>query len=146
MFHFFKEKNREREITKDELEQAIAKFLEHNTRVTYTVLVNDDYTVNYNLLKPYLPAIPTNSFLITRETLEVFQNTEENKQFVKEIDSVQRAVDRYVVEKETFPIIEGDRDRKISSIKIRPYLGRELTRDLYISEKHYLVTSKPDLK
>lgn len=146
MFHFFKEKNREREITKDELEQAIAKFLEHNTRVTYTVLVNDDYTVNYNLLKPYLPAIPTNSFLITRETLEVFKNTEENKQFVKEIDSVQRAVDRYVVEKETFPTIEGDKDRKISSMKIRPYLGRELTCDLYISEKHYLVTSKPDLK
>ena len=52
----------EREITKDELEQAMAQFLETNANIVYTVLVNDDYTVNYDLLKPYLPAFPTNVF------------------------------------------------------------------------------------
>ena len=80
----------EREITKDELEQAMAQFLETNANIVYTVLVNEDYTVNYDLLKPYLPAFPTNDFLITKETLEVFEHTAENLSLVKEIDVVQK--------------------------------------------------------
>ena len=52
----FSELERRAEITKDELEQAMAQFLETNANIVYTVLVNDDYTVNYDLLKPYLPA------------------------------------------------------------------------------------------
>ncbi|MFD0771409.1 DUF3939 domain-containing protein [Bacillus sp. CGMCC 1.60114] len=144
MFRFFKKGKEEREITQDELELAMAKFLETNANVVYTVLVNDDYTVNYDLLKPYLPAFPTNAFIITKETLEVFENTQENLALVKEIDDVQRAVDQYVTEKESFPIVEGNKNRLICSIKLGPYLKRALDRDLYISEKHYLVTSKPD--
>lgn len=144
MFRFFKKGKEEREITQDELELAMAKFLETNANVVYTVLVNDDYTVNYDLLKPYLPAFPTNVFIITKETLEVFENTQENLALVKEIDDVQRAVDQYVTEKEAFPIVEGNENRLICSIKLGPYLKRTLERDLYVSEKHYLVTSKPD--
>ena len=124
----------------------MAKFLEKNANIVYTVLVNDDYTVNYDLLKPYLPAFPTNHFLITKETLEVFEHTEENLNLVKEIDIVQKAVDQYVTEKEMFPIVEGSEDRLICGMKLGPYLDRILKRDLYISEKHYLVSSKPDRK
>ena len=69
MFRFFKTGKEERKITKDELEQAMAKFLETNANIVYTVLVNDDYTVNYDLLKPYLPAFPTNLFLLRRKRL-----------------------------------------------------------------------------
>lgn len=144
MFRFFTKGKEEREITKDELELAMAKFLEANANVVYTVLVNDDYTVNYDLLKPYLPAFPTNTFIITKETLEVFENTQENLDLVKEIDDVQRAVDQYVTDKEVFPIVEGNENRLICSIKLGPYLKRKLERNLYVSEKHYLVTSKPD--
>ncbi|EMA6343142.1 DUF3939 domain-containing protein [Bacillus cytotoxicus] len=146
MFRFFKSGKEERPITKDELEQAMAKFLETNTNIVYTVLVNDDYTVNYDLLKPYLQAFPTNKFLITKETLEVFEHTDENLELVKEIDLVQKAVDQYVTEKETFPIVEDNEERLICGIKLAPYLDRILKRDLYISEKHYLVSSKPDKK
>ncbi|BBB72191.1 TPA: DUF3939 domain-containing protein [Bacillus anthracis] len=146
MFRFFKTGKEEREITKDELEQAMAQFLEKNANIVYTVLVNDDYTVNYDLLKPYLPAFPTNIFLITKETLEVFEHTEENLNLVKEIDIVQKAVDQYVTEKEMFPIVEGSEDRLICGMKLGPYLDRILKRDLYISEKYYLVSSKPDRK
>ena len=77
---------------------------EKNANIVYTVLVNDDYTVNYDLLKPYLPAFPTNIFLITKETLEVFEHTEENLNLVKEIDIVQKAVDQYVTEKKCFQL------------------------------------------
>ncbi|MGR5980002.1 DUF3939 domain-containing protein [Bacillus cereus] len=146
MFRFFRTGKEEREITKDELEQAMAQFLETNANIVYTVLVNDDYTVNYDLLKPYLPAFPTNDFLITKETLEVFEHTAENLNLVKEIDVVQKAVDQYVTEKEMFPIVEGSEDRLICGMKLGPYLNRSLKRDLYISEKHYLVSSKPDRK
>ncbi|WP_028399995.1 DUF3939 domain-containing protein [Ectobacillus panaciterrae] len=144
MFRFFKEGKEERDITKEELELAMAKFLEQNTNVAYTVLVNEDYTVNYKMLKPYLPALPTNTYLITKETLEVFANIDDNLELVKEIDAAQRAVDQYVMEKETFPTVEGAEEKKICAMKLRPYLKRELEYDLYISEKHYLVTSKPD--
>ncbi|WP_243521748.1 DUF3939 domain-containing protein [Bacillus pseudomycoides] len=144
MFRFFKSGKEERQITKDELEQAMARFLEKNANIVYTVLVNEDYTVNYDLLKPYLPAFPTNTFIITKETLEVFEHTEENLELVKEIDIVQRAVDQYVTEKEMFPIVEKDEDRLICGMKLAPYLERILKRKLYISEKHYLVSSKPD--
>ncbi|MGN4444112.1 DUF3939 domain-containing protein [Bacillus cereus group sp. MYBK79-1] len=146
MFRFFRTGKEEREITKDELEQAMAKFLETNANIVYTVLVNDDYTVNYDLLKPYLSVFPTNSFLITKETLEVFEHTEENLNLVKEIDIVQKAVDLYVTEKEMFPIVEGSEERLICGMKLGPYLNRILKRNLYISEKHYLVSSKPDRK
>ncbi|MGH0947020.1 DUF3939 domain-containing protein [Bacillus mycoides] len=140
MFRFFRTGKEDREITKDELEQAMAKFLETNANIVYTVLVNDD------LLKPYLPAFPTNFFLITKETLEVFEHTEENLNLVKEIDIVQKAVDQYVTEKEMFPIVEDSEDRLICGVKLGPYLNRILKRNLYISEKHYLVSSKPDKK
>ena len=59
--------------------------------------------MNYDLLKPYLPAFPTNHFL-TKETLEVFEHTEENLNLVKEIDIVQKAVDQYVTEKKCFQL------------------------------------------
>jgi hypothetical protein len=144
MFRFFKEGKEERAITKDELELAMAKFLEHNTNIAYTVLVNDDYTVNYKMLKPYLLALPTNKFLITKETLEVFEYVDENRELVQEIDAVQRAVDQYVMEKEMFPVVEGNEDKKICAMKLLPYLKRKLEKDLYIYEKHYLVTSKPE--
>lgn len=39
MFRFFKTGKEEREITKDELEQAMAQFLEKNANIVYTVLV-----------------------------------------------------------------------------------------------------------
>ena len=45
-----------------------------------------------------------------------------------------------------FPIVEGSEDRLICGMKLGPYLDRILKRDLYISEKHYLVSSKPDRK
>ena len=45
-----------------------------------------------------------------------------------------------------FPIVEGSEDRLICGMKLGPYLDRKLKRDLYISEKHYLVSSKPDRK
>ena len=45
-----------------------------------------------------------------------------------------------------FPIVEGSEDRLICGMKLGPYLNRSLKRDLYISEKHYLVSSKPDRK
>lgn len=146
MFRFVKNGREEREITKDELELGMAKFLEANENILYTVLVNDDYTVNYDLLKPFLPAFPTNVFIITKETLEVFENTEENLELVKEIDEVQRAVDQYVTEKEQFPVVESDENHVICPIKLAPYLGRNLKRKLYISEKHYLVSSQPEKK
>lgn len=146
MFRFVKNGKEERKITKDELELGMAKFLEMNENIVYTVLVNDDYTVNYDLLQPFLPAFPTNSFIITKETLEVFENTEENLELVKEIDEVQKAVDQYVTEKEQFPIVEGEDHYIICPIKIAPYLNRNLKRKLYISEKHYLVSSQPKTK
>ena len=112
----------------------MAQFLETNANIVYTVLVNDDYTVNYDLLKPYLPAFPTNVFLITKETLEVFEHTAENLNLVKEIDVVQKAVDQYVTEKEMFPIVEGSEDRLICGMKLGPYLTRSL-KETYIFQK-----------
>lgn len=144
VFRFVKKGKEERMVTKDELELGIAKFLEMNENIVYTVLVNDDYTVNYDLLKPFLPAFPTNSFIITKETLEVFEDTKENLELVKEIDEVQKAVDQYVTEKERFPIVEGETNYMISSTKLAPYLNKPLKHKLYISEKHYLVSSQPE--
>ncbi|MCP8968878.1 DUF3939 domain-containing protein [Ectobacillus ponti] len=146
MFRFFKEGKGKREITQQELEIAIAAFLEQHPNIAYTVLVNEDYTVNFKLLKPYLPAVPLNQFLITRETLEVFPDTPEYRELIQEIDAVQKAVDQYVMDKETFPVVESDEYHRICPMKLLPYLRRQLERELYISEKHYLVSSRPDHK
>ena len=55
MFRFSKLEKKSVKLRKM-VEQAMAQFLEKNANIVYTVLVNDDYTVNYDLLKPYLPA------------------------------------------------------------------------------------------
>ena len=65
---------------------------------------------------------------------------------MKEIDVVQKAVDRYVTEKEMFPIVEGSEDRLICGMKLGPYLTRSLKKRLIYFRKHYLVSSKPDRK
>ena len=44
-----------------------------------------------------------------------------------------------------FPIVEGSEDRLICGMKLT-LLRSYIKRDLYISEKHYLVSSKPDRK
>ena len=45
-----------------------------------------------------------------------------------------------------FPIVEGSEDRLICGMKLGPYLNRSLKETYIFSEKHYLVSSKPDRK
>ena len=45
-----------------------------------------------------------------------------------------------------FPIVEGSEDKPHMRNETRSLLRWYIKRDLYISEKHYLVSSKPDRK
>src|SRR5699024_7179380 len=91
-----------KDISKYEVECAISQFLQQNNKVSYRVLINDDYTINYQLLRPFLKCVPNNSFLMTKQTFEILEDTLENKELVQLLDDVQLAVDKYILEKEKF--------------------------------------------
>lgn len=59
-----------------------------NVNIVYIVLVNEDYIVNYDLLKLYLFVFLINDFFIMKEMFEVFEYIVENLSLVKEIDVV----------------------------------------------------------
>jgi hypothetical protein len=74
----------------------------------------------------------------TKETFEVFDNSE----MPKMIDTVQRAVDHFIQEKNVLPVADGDPSLKISYFLIKEYLYEQPDTPLYINPKDKMVTHR----
>ncbi len=110
--------------------------------VPLSVIINEDLTLDYELLAPYLHGIPTKVFYMSRETYELFE--EEDYQLAKDIDTVQAAVDAYMKQTEDLPIILNDPYKRINYYKLEKLnlLPYRPNREFYMTNEEFMITYK----
>jgi hypothetical protein len=104
--------------------------------ISMRTFINDDHSIDFSLLKPFLKGIPKQTFYMSKETFEIF----EEQELAEDIDRVQRAVDQYIYEKEKMPIVVGDPERKLSYFLIKDYLRQQPNTSLYLDVNDNMVT------
>lgn len=136
------------DITKEDVVKAVRKFSDNLPKGTFrTILVNEDFTIDFRQLRPYLPRAPKQKFYMSKETYEIFE--EHEKDIPPLMDKVQRAVDAYVKEHKEYPILPYDHLHRVNGyLLVQEKLLDELpTIDFYITNYDGLVTHvKPKTK
>lgn len=128
-------------VSIERLRKAIHLYADQLPKgVPLQIIINEDRTINYSLLAPFLKAIPKDNYYMSRETYEIFEEKEKHLAF--ELDVIQVAVDNYIRHEKELPIIEGDPYRKVSFYKLEKLglLDQRPNRDYFISRDEHLVT------
>ncbi|MFC5713277.1 DUF3939 domain-containing protein [Thalassorhabdus alkalitolerans] len=108
--------------------------------VSIRSFIKHDHSVDFELLKPVLKAVPDRKFYMSKETFEVFEDAETPKT----MDQVQLAVDQYIKANGELPVVQGDPTHKVSYFLIKDYLRVKPSFDLYLDEKDHLVMLEPN--
>ncbi|AGK53235.1 DUF3939 domain-containing protein [Bacillus sp. 1NLA3E] len=149
-FPFFKSKKKETkavddkfkdEITKEDVIKAVRKFSDNLPQGTYrTILVNDDYSIDFSQLRRYLPRTPTQKFYLSKETYDIFE--EHEKHIPPLMDKVQKAVDQYVKEHNEYPTLPYDHLRRVNTfLLVQEHLLEEVPNiEFYITNYDGLIT------
>lgn len=131
-----------RSISIEEVRRAAAAFAkEKPDGVHFSVLIKGDNEIDYRFLLPYLKAVPQESYYMSRETYEIF----DDKDFAQTIDRIQRAVDKYIDFEGKFPIVDGNPEMKISYVKLQPYLKEHPSFETYLTAEENLITWRKPL-
>ncbi|KGP72134.1 DUF3939 domain-containing protein [Pontibacillus yanchengensis] len=130
-----------RDVSIFEIRQAIQRFTSHlPDGVELQTIINEDNTINYELLSPFLEAIPNETYYMSKETYEVFE--EKDKQLAFDLDHIQQAIDKYMKQTKELPIIDGDPYNKVNYFKLER-LGLITYRPnytFYITDDEFLIT------
>lgn len=127
------------DVSIEEVKHAVAQFSkEKPDGVHLSVLIKEDLGIDYNLLAPYLRAIPSKVYFMSRETYEIF----EDQSFAKSIDLIQKAVDQYIDTEGKFPVVDRNPEMKICYYKLHPYLTERPSFDTYLTADENLITWK----
>ncbi|MCA0969644.1 DUF3939 domain-containing protein [Halobacillus litoralis] len=132
-----------RDLSIDEIRKAIHAYSDQKpSHVPLSVLIQDDLTLDYELLSPFLHAKPSKPFYMSRETYELFE--EEDYDLAKEIDHVQQAVDAYMKQTQETPVIESDPYKRINYYKLRRLglLQEKPEREYYLTNEEFMITHK----
>ncbi|MFZ0369779.1 MAG: DUF3939 domain-containing protein [Halobacillus sp.] len=131
------------DLSIDDIRKAVHAFADHKPKeVPLSVVINQDLTLDYELLAPYLHAIPRKNFYMSRKTYELFE--EEDLQLAKDIDAVQQAVDEYMKQTQEVPVIDNDPYKKINYYKLEKLglLPERPKRDFYMTTEEFMITYK----
>ncbi|MGI8314487.1 DUF3939 domain-containing protein [Halobacillus mangrovi] len=135
-----------RDLSIHEVRKAVHAYADDKpSEVPLSVLIKEDLTLDYELLSPYLHAVPEKNYYMSRETYELFE--EEDQDLAREIDQVQRAVDHYMKETQELPVIDNDPFKRINYYKLERLglLPNRPNRDYYMTREEFMVTyQKPD--
>ncbi len=79
---------------------------------------------------------------MSKETYDLFE--EEERHIAVALDQVQRALDQYIAQKKSLPIIDHDPYRKVSFFKLEQLnlIQERPEIDFFITDQEYLVTTK----
>jgi F0F1-type ATP synthase assembly protein I len=104
------------------------------------VLINNDNSIDFMKLVPYLGGLPTKQFYMSKETYEIFE--EEDKDLAVLIDKVQRAVYTFYKKHNEYPIMPYDPYRTVNYYQLvqGKYLLDHPKITLYVTENNGLVT------
>lgn len=147
MWSLFKKKKQRvypaKDISLHELKQGIRQYMNDlPNEVPLSTLINDDLTINYQELAPYLNAIPIQTYYMSKETYDIF---DENQHHLAEnLDYIQRAVDQYINLTNELPVIHGDPYLKVSYHKLmkRGLITYRPTHEFFIDPKDHLINYK----
>lgn len=145
------EKNKEWpviDVTLNEVVKAVRSFSDQLPKGVYrTILVNDDYSIDFKQLAPLLKGIPSKPFYMSKETYDIFE--EKDKAIPPIIDKVQKAVDQYVKDQKKYPMLPYDPLRRVNYYLLvqEHYLNQMPEIELYITNYDGLVSHhKPKRK
>lgn len=127
----------------ESIKKAIREFADQAPDgVTTRILVKDDHSIDFDLLKPYLKGIPEENFYMSKETYEIFE--EKDKIIPYFLDLIQFAVDQYVHMYKKIPITQGDPYRKVSYLLLEKsnLIHERPNIDFYITNDEYMITHK----
>lgn len=133
-------------VTLQQVKDAVRRFeLQLQEGIRRTVLVQEDHSINFELLMPFLGGIPDQPFYMSRETYEIF--TEEEKDIPRYLDLVQRAVDAFIYDHRTAPVVPSDVFLRIDTKLLvdQNYLQEEPPMLFYYTNEEEMIThKKPD--
>ncbi|MBA2174539.1 DUF3939 domain-containing protein [Halobacillus locisalis] len=132
-----------KDLSINEIRKAIHAFSDQKpAHVPLSVLIHEDLTLDYDLLAPYLHAQPSRPFYMSRETYELFE--ESDYELAKEIDIVQRAVDEYMKQQQEAPVIDDDPYKRINYYKLKrlDLLHERPEREYYLTKEEFMITYK----
>ncbi|MCT2535596.1 DUF3939 domain-containing protein [Aquibacillus koreensis] len=129
------------DITLDVFKKAIQDYSRQLPGdIPLSVIINEDLTIDYQLLAPILKGIPKQTYYMSKETYEIFE--ENDYQLALEIDAVQQAVDKYMRQTDELPVIQGDPYKKVSFHKLESLnlLQHRPKHHFYITNDEFLIT------
>ncbi|MGJ7923079.1 DUF3939 domain-containing protein [Neobacillus sp. LXY-4] len=129
------------DITKEQVIKAVRKFSDHLPDGTFrTILVNEDYSIDFDQLLRYLPRKPQQKFYMSKETYEIFE--EHERHIPPLMDKVQKAVDQYVKEHKEYPILPYDHFRRVNGYLLvqEHFLEEVPSIEFYITNYDGLIT------
>lgn len=132
-----------KDVSLEEVRYAIHEYSRTlPPNVPLKVIIKDDLSIDYTLLAPILKAIPKQTYYMSKETYDLFE--EKDKHIAEEMDQIQRAVDNYIAQKKELPVIDHDPYRKVSFYKLEQLnlIKKRPDRDFYITDQEELVTTK----
>ncbi|WP_369445737.1 DUF3939 domain-containing protein [Neobacillus sp. BF23-41] len=136
------------DVTVEGVRKAIRAFSDNLPKGVYrTILVQEDNRIDFKQLAPLLGGIPSRKFYMSKETYDLFEESE--KQIPLEMDIVQKAVDLYVKEHKEFPMLKFDPQHKVNYFQLKQehYLKEEPKIQFYITDLDGLITHiKPQKK
>ncbi len=130
------------DVSLEEVRLAIRKFSDNLPEGTYrTILVKDDYSIDFSQLTQYLKGIPTKKFYMSKETYDVFDET--GKAIPEIMDKVQKAVDLYLKEHGELPLLQYDPLRKINIYQLTQdgYLDTVPDFDFFLTDYDGIITN-----
>ncbi|WP_053083687.1 DUF3939 domain-containing protein [Rubeoparvulum massiliense] len=127
------------DCTLSEVRKAIHQYYRDLPKGTnLSIIICDDNSIDYSLLIPYLHGIPRQTYFMSKATYELFEDGE----IPRILDLVQKAVDRYIFERNELPIIDGDPYHKVSYLKLRDYLDERPSIDTYLTDQENMITHR----
>lgn len=133
------------DIKKEDVIKAVRKFSDSLPKGAFrTILVKDDYSIDFHQLQRYLPRTPTQKFFMSKETYEIFEEHESH--IPPLMDKVQQAVDRYVKIHQEYPILPYDNQHRVNGyLLVQEHLLDEVPNiEFYITNYDGLIThTKP---
>jgi hypothetical protein len=123
------------DVTKEQVRNAIRTYSDELPKGVYrTIVVNDDYSIDFSKLTHILKGIPSKTFYMSKETYDIFEESE--KEIPAIMDQVQKAVDAYRKDHQQYPIIPYDPNKKVNYYLLRNehYLHFQPEVDFYITE------------
>lgn len=136
------------ETTISDIREAVRMFAaDLPNGIKRTILIKDDYSIDFVQLAPYLGGIPSKPYYMSKETYTIFE--EQDKNIPPIIDRVQKAVYLFYRVNKKYPIRPFDPLYRVNYHQLMQghYLDKMPLIELYFTDYDGLITNqKPERK